>query len=434
LHADGDHRHEVLTEAIEAAKAIPKKGLRVGAMAALAPMLRKSEHEELLLWTRELRSIGTRARLLAALAPSLEPAQLLQAFSIARAIDDDGPRSHALAALARFIPQDKISSYLETTRGMIDQGARSRTLVALAPRLDSQLLSVALEIAENISEAEPRCRALLALVAGLECERQQAVVASEWKNVATIEDVAMRARSLAALAPHLCSDRIESVVGDILRLSGALDGHNARSPVLANIAALLSPEQFAQALRATITIENEGMRSRAIEAIARHLLPSQLPEAFAAGLSINDAAAKVRVIVALVQSLEVSEREQHVAQALLVANSIENGADRAIALAALVPHLVGGERLWAQKEVLKLAREQGDAVHRSRVLIAALQGQWDDTRNELASFAVENSAQMPRHRAFVILANSVPLIAELGGAAAIVNLFDAISDVTSWYP
>jgi hypothetical protein len=123
-------------------------------------------------------------------------------------------------------------------------------------------------------------------------------------------------------------------------------------------------------------------------------------------------------------------------EALAAARAIRNEDNRAEALRDLAPHLP--EPLL--REALAAAREIGDAEHRAEALagLAPRLAEW--ARQERAAvhaawvLALHALAARTRKDLFSDLRALSPVIATLGGAAAVAETFHAIQEVGRWWP
>ena len=257
----------------------------------------------------------------------------------------------------------------------------------------------ALYLAE-LKDVLGRAKTLAALAPHLPAE----LLADALSAAKTIGDEQYRAAALAALAPHLPAEQQQEVLADALRDAKAIGDEQYRAAALAALAPHLPAEQqqevLADALRDAKAIGDEQYRAAALAALAPHLPAELLADALSAAKTIGGEQYRAAALAALAPHLPAEQQQEVLADALSAAKTIGGEQYRAAALAALAPHLpaelladalraamaIGGDRARAdalvalaphlpaeqQQEVLADALRDAKAIGDEHIRAAAL--------------------------------------------------------------
>ncbi|MFS0519093.1 hypothetical protein ACEYW6_30960, partial [Nostoc sp. UIC 10607] len=126
--------HDLLPEALAAAREIQDEGHRTDALNSLAAILPHDLLPEALAAAREIQSDSSRAYALSSLAAIL-PELLPEALAAAREIQDEEYRALALSRLAAILPHDLLPEALAATREIQSESSRVYALSSLAVKL-----------------------------------------------------------------------------------------------------------------------------------------------------------------------------------------------------------------------------------------------------------------------------------------------------------
>jgi hypothetical protein len=316
-------------------------------LVALAPHLPSDLQGEALAAVHSLREERERARLLAELAPTLPPNMLVASLAVAHSLQEQDARAHALAALARYAPESardrtlldalEAASHLphlyEQVMALVD------LMAILPPDLRDQAGVGALESARLIDNENARARALSLLAPHLSDSLRRSALDS----VAGLRDPYQRLTALVAFVPTLSDTDRHAVLADLSGILRAIPHHYKRARALTSIAPLLSdsPVLLEAALTIAHEIEEPFDRFSAYIALAASLTSAQ------ASASTNGPSG--------VRHLLESARQSTLGSAWDLIAQIENGYDRASALAALMPILPPGD-VAARDSLLQAAR------------------------------------------------------------------------------
>ena len=411
--------HDLLAEALAAARRMRDEGERAQALSDMAKRLPDEEARavlaEALATAREISHDATRAQALSAVAAGLPGeearAVLAEALAVARGISYAAARAEALSAVAAGLPgdaRDLLTEALAVARGLGDELSRAQVLTDVAARLPGDahdLLAEALAAARTIGHDETRAKALsavtarmpgdahdllaeaLAMARGIKTNwvRAQAlsVMAARFPRVAhdllaealtaarEIEAEKMRAQALSAVAARLPGDA-RDLLDEALALARGLEPDKVRAEVLRTVAERLPGEEaravLVEALAAALGIGDVEKRAHVLSAVAERLPGEEaeavLAEALAAARGIYDEKERAEVLSAVAVQLPGEEAQAVLAEALAAARGIKNESSRAQVLSAVAERLPGRDARAVLAEALAAARGIGDEESR----------------------------------------------------------------------
>ena len=404
------HWPEILPQALEAAQAITDEYHRADALSKLAshwPRILPQALEA----TRVITDNRDRAYALSKLAPHW-PEILPQALEAARVITDNRDRADALSKLAPHWPEI-LPQALEAARVINDNRDRAYALSKLAPYWP-EILPQALEAAQAITDERDRADAL----GGLAPHFPESLLREALEVARAITGERDRADALSGLAPHLT----EILLPEALEVARTITDEWHRADALSKIAPHL-PEILAEALEAIRALSNDSLRASVLSGLAPHFPESLLPEALEATDEWHRADALSKLAPHLPESL--------LPEALEAARALTKEYDRAYALNGLAPHLP--ESLLP--EVLESARAIQSEYYRASVFSGLIENPNLSLHDVLLWQEFLHTLACPGREYFLaVLVNLSPTIISLGGKEALASIFEAIQDVSRWWP
>jgi hypothetical protein len=253
-----------------------------------------------------------RAAWLASLGPYLAGDLVMQAWECARSVPSGEARARVLTVLCKQLDPARRREYLpealSATEAIHTPQRRALAMLSLAEQLEPferrQTLLDALSIARSIGDDRSLLNAEILLAPGLSAERR----ASIEESLRRLPNLAVRSAGLARLSLLPGADRV-SMWQEAISTASAIEVHEERAEALAKLAPYAIPGAAAQLLQ------------RAVEAA---LLVRQ-----AGKLS------PPRVFQWMAEWLP----ESCAREAAALAGSLPQGADRAMAVVALLPYL-----------------------------------------------------------------------------------------------
>ncbi|MBC7810825.1 MAG: hypothetical protein H7175_06750 [Burkholderiales bacterium] len=329
--ASAEHFPALLEQALEIAMNLKRRSVRARVLVALAPHLPSDLQGEALAAVHSLREERERARLLAELAPTLPPNMLVASLAVAHSLQEQDARAHALAALARYVPDSArdrtlldaldAASHLphlyEQVMALVD------LMAILPPDLHDQAGVGALESARLIDNENARARALSLLAPHLSDSLRRSAL----ESVAGLRDPYQRLTALIAFLPLLSDADRHAALADLSGMLHAIPHHYKRARALTSIAPLLSDSPVLLEAALTIAHEIEEPFDRFSAYIA-----------LAVALASAQSAATTNGPNGIGHLLETAHQSTLGAAWDLI-GQIENGYDRAGALATLMPLL-----------------------------------------------------------------------------------------------
>ncbi|GLS22043.1 hypothetical protein GCM10007874_50600 [Labrys miyagiensis] len=461
---------EQLIDTLALVRTISDGNDRLSALSALARFLEPATRHDFLSWRHisviDIGEPDARSSVLARLAPYLIPKDLGEMLASVRAIEDECNRSFALAMLAPQIAVEQRGDVLSESLGLAhdirDGTYRAKVLGVLAPQLTLMQLGEALALAKAIPNTHSRSNALAALAPHLSSEHLAEALASAEAIPATtsranalaglapflapkqldralasariIGDERDRSIALAALAPHFAPGQRHDLLSEALTTVEGIAKKRPRSSILAQLAPHLSPEQLGCALAHVKAIGDEIDRSHALAALAPYLATEQRNEAVSEALIAVKAArsesSRSNIITALAPLLS----PVHFDETLASARGIVNAWARSSALAALALQLAPSAKHEIFVEALVSAKAIDDVDFRASALMRLVDCVPSTVRFATLVALIDTVSIISRAGALSAVAAAAHSTFELGGQAAIIELWRAINDVGHWYP
>lgn len=359
---------EQMAEALAAARAIQHESYRASALSDLATQLSGEQKEqvmnEAMALARGIQDEYSRARTLSGLAAHLsrqEKEQVVgEALALAWGMQDEQNRAFALIWLAAYLSAEQMGEALVLARGIQDERSRKYALSELEAHLPDtekvQVVSEALAAAREIQVKGFRQSATSGLVTHLSAKDEAQAVGEALMAARRVLDEQWHAHMLSELAVHLSNTEKLRVVGEALVTIRGIQDEHRRVDALRGLARNLSSEQVSEALAITREIENEGYRADALRQLAAYLSAEQMSEALSLAREIQDAHSRAYTLSELTANLSGEEKMQVVGEALAAAREIQGERGRTYALGELAAHLWGEERRSVMHEALVSAR------------------------------------------------------------------------------
>jgi hypothetical protein len=370
-HLTGGRRAQALEAALEAALATREPWLweeRLTAERELAPYLTGALLDRALAASSSIRDGWSRLRALARLAPRLEVGQRTEALTLCLEIleeepGDDMERVNALHAVAPLLEGKLLSHGLELGLGLEEEEWVTEAIVELAPFLDRRLLEAALDRALSLGQERDRATALAALAPHLQGE----LLARCQEAAYSLASARERGRVLATLAPRLQGQDRARAQAQAWRAMDQIDDETKRR-TLATVAPYLTGIQLRKALDLAGAMQFEADRAGLLVALAPRLGRRLGPRGLAMARALENRSDRVDALVALLPRLDERIRQAVLAEALDTALDISHQGSRLDALARLAPHLPSTHLARAMEAVWAV----DDGVQRARALAAFL--------------------------------------------------------------
>ncbi len=252
------HFPDILPEALEAALAIP-----------IAPHLPDTLLSQALEAARAIPDEYYHALALGNIAPHF-PDILPEALEAALAIPDENYRAQALGNIAPHLPDTLLSQALEAALAIPDENYHALALGHIAPHLPDTLPE-ALEAARAIQNERSRALALGNIASHL----PDTLLSQALEAARAIQDEYSRALALGNIASHF-----PEILPEALKAAQAISDEYYRGLALGNIAPHLPKTLLSQALKATWTIQDEYYRTSTFNILLQNLKPSYLDFSF----------------------------------------------------------------------------------------------------------------------------------------------------------
>jgi len=467
-----------LGEVLAAARAIQNEGVRANVLCELAQRLPGMAGEALEA-ARVIQDEYGHAKVLSVLVQCL-PGVAGEALEAALAIQNEEYRAKVLSELAHRMPEGKLGQVLAEARAIHDEEYRAEVLSELAHRMPEgklgQVLAEALILEERFHFGLFRTLALrlpegelgqvleLARVIWGEIEGafMLSVLAQRLPGIAGEALAATRAiqnewRCGASVLSELAQRLPEEELGQVLEVARAIKYEEFRARVLSTLAQRLPEEELGRVLEMARAMQSVWYRAEVLSSLAQRL-PLVTSEALAAAWAMNELD-RARMLSELTKRLP----EGALGQVLEAARAIRDESKRADVLSALAQRLpmIAGEALEA-------ARAIEDEEFRARVL-SVLAQHLPDVAGE--ALAAARAIQVGEYRAEVLsalaqpfiragsrecypsiesmlgtlflrarddlfsnLAALMPVIIHIGTDDTPHEIYEAVRDVTAWWP
>lgn len=347
----------------------------------------------------------SRARALADIAAELSEGELSQLLDIAFSLGDDDARSRVLLATVERLPVARLHELHAASASVGDLWDRASLLASVATRQDAggrlPTLLAAWEAARQIPRAEERSRSLARLAIPAPASQQEAWVYEAFQSAATLDNPRVRASTLI--------DITRNSTGAVRGAAAALAWHAASQAALNDRATSLAtcvpclpasarPEGASTAFDAALEAADSFKLADVLTLIAPHLPPERRGE-------MRDAARRITL-----------------------------GAPRTDALLAVAAVFHAEERQHMLREVFETAEVDDDLARRTRTLAALANAASGDLRWRCLETSLRLAADARRPVLFDHLIDLLPVLAEVGGQEAVIDLYTALEDVRAMWP
>ncbi|MFZ4656662.1 MAG: effector-associated domain EAD1-containing protein [Caldilineaceae bacterium] len=471
-HLPPDEQEKVLQEAQEAAHSITQSDVRAMAQRSYLVKLSAKQLREELRFAQHIDDIGTQSKALADLAIHLAKlGQRSEALSIAQRIKTRYNRAIALATLTPHFSEDEqrkiIRNALNLAQSTTDSYYQTETFADLAPYLmadeQEKALQEALRAAQNIENWISKGNALTQIATRLaELGRLQEAL----HTARSIRDSDYRAMALANLTPYLSTDQQEKAIQEALKLAPHIFSSAFQAKILTTLTPNLSIEHLQEALDTKIL--NSDHRGRALANLfARFAELGQLQEALHIVQNIDYPIWALDILALYFSFDEQGEIPQAVRRTNL---GFTNGYPQAKALSTQVARLAKQGQLKEalhtayriedhslQAEALTNLAPKLEAMEQKKAIQAALYAAQNISDSDLRSKALTNLVpqliELPLNESHALWCKTLPVlsrrtradlltdvaalakfITHLGGAAAIIEIIQAIDDAGKWWP
>ncbi|BFU44416.1 hypothetical protein [Krasilnikovia sp. MM14-A1004] len=360
-----------LDQALAFLPTIPEEAVRAFALAELAPLLPADRLGTASTLARDIRSGIHRARALAGLAPHLPPAE--RAAAVRDALHEcmrarePSLREIVVGMLAPLLDRRQHDTVLDRVAG-----GDTREIPLLrhcGPHLDAAHLDRALDLVRD------RRFDYLGGGEGLLAVEPYLSPAQRYRAAADLLDRMVRTRggldhasavALAALAGDLTADQIDTVVE---AASLPSESHH-RAWLIAAVLPCLTPAQAGRAAQQALGIADPAWRTPVLADLFPRLDADGRARVVASTATIDDPATRVAAIAGYLCHLPLAAQGTHLAEALDVAEAIEEPHERAIALAQLAASVPPPVREKPLRLAFTAALESAGRSRRIRALAA----------------------------------------------------------------
>ncbi|HLP90006.1 MAG TPA: NB-ARC domain-containing protein [Nostocaceae cyanobacterium] len=446
-------------EALEIAREIEDQSSRAIVLVSLAEELKfECFYNEALEIAHEIEDKYSRAIVLLFLAEELKLKYLFkEALEIAHEIENEFSRADFLSSLAENLPTNLYDQALEIAREIKNESARTIVLSSLTEKLPEDLYSKVLDIAHEIENKYSCAIVLLHLAAKFSSESLYNEVL---KINLQIEDEYSRASVFSYLAEKKQS---KDLYNEALETTRQIEDESARVSVLSSLIEKLPEDFYNKVLEIARQIKNEDSRTIVISLLAekkqskdlydealevarqikseysRASVFSYLAAKFSCEYSynqaleitrqINDEYCRVDVLSSLAAKLPANLYEQ----ALEIVNQIKNEDCRADILSSLAAKLPAN----LYEQALEIVNQIKDTHSRSKCLSLFFIKMFSDKpKNQIYARWLEILPTLYRlkrrefNESIIIL---IPLIFQLGGKEALMEIAAAVQDVGRWW-
>ena len=364
------------------------------------------------------------------LVPHLTSEQACEALATANGISNKLLRSQVLITLAPCLPSEQINRVIDAIKTVDEQHfSLSVALSSLAPHLLPEQLDEALALAE-IANAPDRSRAVTALAPYLAPDRRDEVLGHAL--AAAMESSAgPSAAALTTLAPFLAPEQREVALNDALVAARAISEDSIRISALASLIPLLTAQRKDEVLREAFVIGmnlvvTQPCSPSPLNDLARYLDTKQVSEALSLAKTIANDFGRSEVLVTLAPHLT----PEQLTVALDAANEIGDEYGRSEAQAALVSCFTT-ERLG---EAIEVAAAISNADLRGKALAALVDRLPAALKSTALLSLIDTVGSVKRSEALSLVRSGAGATFAVGGEEAILDLYNAIKDVSGWYP
>lgn len=352
-YVPGELQTKLRQDALEAIDSIENEEARAEALIDFVPNLEIADPhaqfpallEKALTITIMIGKRQTRARVLVALAPHLTVDLQGEALAAVHSLSSEQERAILLAQLAPTLPADMLVASLAVALTMREQDARVHALSVLAhyvpQHAQSQTMMDALAAASNLPNHFERVQAIVHLIDILPSQLRDQALANALDSAADIQNINARARAFTLLGGHLPAHLLPRALEIIRSLPDPQHRLNAFLGLLPTSNTALSNQLYPELLACAQQMPLEYKRARALISIAPYVPVTMLQNLEQVAEKLDDPIDRVNVAIAIIQNLPPQQRPELVNKAWRWLQRIDDGYDRASALAALavfLPH------------------------------------------------------------------------------------------------
>jgi hypothetical protein len=477
-------KEETLISAITKLNVIERESKRTDAINTLIPLLSNSMLRKILLIAQVIGDNGAHAKALARMVPWFAKiGNFDKAFEIIRQIkfDEDWESWEAWEAafggIVPFLSEPQLSDFLSLVQSFPAEGRRHGAMYKLAPYLPRSLVNEALIAAQAITHSEDRDWTISILIpqlsklgAPMEALAMVQIIVSETVRATALRSIInylhgpglREALKLAQSIQKSKDDRDELLLSIACRLAelGKWDeGMNIVNSVGKQTEALVAfaphlPEPLLHAtLKEIQKTDYEWSRAKELATISPHLLDHLLQEALTIARSIKGPNSRAIALIGILPFLSNIEQEVVIKEAFFLIGKSADEKEQIYRIVELAPHLSDA----LLEEALLFAQQIGGAGKLSQIPeldydATFLIGDRDGRHRAMSAVATQLT-RLPVHivqnlwnKWFEIKASYarddlitdyvalIPVINQLGGNDAILELYKAIEDVERWWP
>lgn len=355
--------HELLGEALAAARGIQYEYFRANAVSGLATHLSVAQLEEALVMARGMQDNHSRVKALASLVPWLPESEKMQVVTEALAAVHDirwvHSHTHALACLAPYLSDEEkvktTGNALAVIFESLDDSNNVELLVTLVPHLSSEQLNDVLEAANGLDYEYHRVKILAALAPRLKNEAKEKVLSEALVLVRGLTDLNVKASGYGELAASLSFEKLLGVLAETLDCIRNLQDTHAKVDVLIELARQLPIDKqqkvLVEALAVSSRIQSRIDRIYSIENLVPHL-PTKMVREVLALTSVMSDHQKVSILSRVASRLVGEERKDVLVQALAAVKEINDRQIVNITLGEVVLYLPSNKRDKILEEAL----------------------------------------------------------------------------------
>ncbi|MBW4508264.1 MAG: hypothetical protein KME64_17370 [Scytonematopsis contorta HA4267-MV1] len=416
-------------EALEIAFQIHDEYNRANVLSSLAEKLSSNLCDKILETLCQIQREYYRINVLLSLAEKFQSIDLYkEALEIARQIHDEYSHANVLLFLGEKLQsEDLYKGALTTARQIRDEYSRANVLLPLAEKLQSiDLYNEALEIARQIQDEYFRACILSCLAEKLESGD---LYKEALETACRIQNESYRADVIFSLAKSLP----ENLHKEVLETARQIQDEYYRGYVFSCLAEKLQLENlYEEALEIAHRIQDEFYRANILSTLAEKSSSRKL---------YNEALETARLIqfeeyrVIVISSLAKKLPENFYEETLEIASQVQNEYYRAKTLFSLA------ERFSSQNlynKALEAARQIQDEKERAKVLSPLLKTissnkPNQDVYNMWLEITKTTLSKLEREEFQSSIKTLTPVIYQLGGKDAIMEIATAINDVARWW-
>ena len=373
--------------------------------------------DEVLSATHEIKDKKMQVSMLAHIVECLPDNKLEPVLAEARSIESIVDRANVLIGLVKRLPQ-VANEAIETILKISDETLRVNILVKLVEHLPKKKMEKILEITPKITDDWNRARLLISLIGRIH-KKQLPKILIMGRN---LDEIWMRANLLAALAI-----RLPGVVNDVIGFARILVDNGERARVLCQIAQI-RPDVCEEALDATMLIQDSSERASLLISLALYCPALTSRKIFKAAETIDDEDERANILENLIMRMPKTE----LALITEVISGFDEGANyirTLIALSHRLPNMI--------TDAVNVACKPSEEKARARWLNELVQPIMKRPQVEsysLLTSGISKLAKRTRPNLLSDLTVLMPVIIHLGTPNTPREIYEAVRDVTTWWP